>query len=227
MGRPQAVARRVERRVRRHFSLCMVRPEFWSTGIFVERSGAWRQLNPCVSTAVVDGNPRRWKVRVSKRTHGDAHRLIVPVFGVEDGSPANWAEPEYELGSLIPDTNVFVGGTEYFERSREAGQCCEDTAGPLLASETVANANALWFAFDLNAQLSTGTRGCPGRHWAPRRMIFVMPNDRAERPAGRGTPLPPRCSAPARSSGVLAGIRGAGSLKLHPIPHVALEPLLE
>jgi hypothetical protein len=72
-------------------------------------------------------------------------------FGVEDGSPTNWAEPEYELGSLIPDTDVFRGGTEDFERSREAGQCCEDTAGPLLAGEAVANANASWFAFDLNA----------------------------------------------------------------------------
>ena len=115
-------------------------------------------------TAVVDGNSRRWKVRVSKRPHGYAHRLIVTVFGVEDGSPTNWAEPEYELGSLIPDSNVLGGGTEDFERSREAGQCCEDTAGPLLAGEAVANANSSWLAFDLNAQLSAGTRGCSGRH---------------------------------------------------------------
>jgi hypothetical protein len=52
---------------------------------------------------------------------------------------------------LIADTNVFGGGTGDFERSREAGQCCEDAAGPLLASEAVANANASWIAFDLNA----------------------------------------------------------------------------
>jgi hypothetical protein len=121
-------------------------------------------MDPRVPTAVVDGNSGRWKVRVSKRTHGHAHRLIVTVFGVEDGSPTNWAEPEYELGSLIPDSNVLGGGTEDFERSRETGQCCEDTAGPLLAGEAVANANAMWFAFDLNAQLSAGTRGCSEGH---------------------------------------------------------------
>ena len=114
--------------------------------------------------AVVDGNLRRWKVRVSKRTDGDAHRLIVTFFGVEDGSPTGWAEPEYELGSLIADTDVFGGSTEDFERSREAGQGCEDTAGPLLPGEAVANANSSWFAFDSNAQLSAGTRGCSGRH---------------------------------------------------------------
>ena len=121
-------------------------------------------MDPRVPTAVVDGNSRRWKARVSECTYGDAHGLIVTVFGVEDGSPTNRAEPEYELGSLIPDANVFGGGTKDFERSREAGQCCEDTAGPLLAGEAVANADASWFAFDLNAQLSAGARRCPGRH---------------------------------------------------------------
>jgi hypothetical protein len=86
-------------------------------------------------------------------------------FGVEDGSPTDWAEPEYELGSFIPDTDVFRGGTENFERSGEAGQCCEDTAGPLLAGEAVAKANSSWFAFDLNTQLSAEARGCSGiRH---------------------------------------------------------------
>ena len=80
------------------------------------------------------------------------------VFCVEDGSTTNWAEPESELGSLIPDTDVFGGGTEDFERSREAGQCCEDTAGPLLAGEAVANATSSWLAFDLNAQLSAGNK---------------------------------------------------------------------
>jgi hypothetical protein len=51
----------------------------------------------------------------------------------------------------IPDSNVLGGSTEDFERSREAGQCREDTAGPLLAGEAVANANSSWLAFDLNA----------------------------------------------------------------------------
>ena len=86
------------------------------------------------------------------------------VFAVENGSPTNWAEPEYELGSLISDTDVFGGGTADFERSREAGQCCEDTAGPLLAGEAVANANSSWLALNLNAELSAGTRDCSGRH---------------------------------------------------------------
>jgi hypothetical protein len=74
-------------------------------------------MDPRVPTAVVDRNLRRWKARVSERTYGYAHSLIVTVFGVKDGSPTNWAEPEYELGSLIPDANVFGGGTEDFERS--------------------------------------------------------------------------------------------------------------
>jgi hypothetical protein len=104
-----------------------------------------------VPAAVVDGNSRRWKVGVHKRTHGDAHRVILTIFGVEDSRPTNGAEPEYELGSLIPDTNVFGSGAEDLERSREAGQCCEDAAGPLLTCEAVAQANAPWFAFDLNA----------------------------------------------------------------------------
>ena len=148
----------------------------YSSGIFVERSRAWRQLNPRMPAALVDGKSRRWKARVSKRAHGDAHRLIVTIFGVEDGSPTNWAKPEYEPCSLIPDTDVFGGGTEDFERSREAGQCCEDTAGPLLAGEAVANANSTRFAIDLNAQLSAGARGCSERHLAPRRVILVTPN---------------------------------------------------
>jgi hypothetical protein len=107
---------------------------------------------------------RRWKVWIGKRTHGDAHRLSVTFFGVKDVSPTDRAEPESEPGSLIPDANVFGGGTEDFERRGEAGQCCEDTAGSLLAGEAVANANSAGLAFDLNAQLPAGTRGGSGRH---------------------------------------------------------------
>ena len=62
---------------------------------------------------------------------------MVTVFSMEDISPANWAEPEYELGALISDTNEFGGGTEDFERGREAGQCRKNTARPLLAGEAV------------------------------------------------------------------------------------------
>jgi len=55
---------------------------------------------------------------------------------------------------VIPDTNVLGGGAEDFERRGEAGQGREDTAGPLLASEAMAEANSPWFAMDLDAQLS-------------------------------------------------------------------------
>jgi hypothetical protein len=117
-----------------------------------------------MSAAVVDGNARRWKGGVSKRTHGDAHSLMVTFLGVENGRPTDWAESEYEPGALIPGTDVFGGSSEDLERSREAGQGGEDTAGPLLAGEAVANADCSWFALHLNAQLSAGTRGCSGRH---------------------------------------------------------------
>jgi hypothetical protein len=100
----------------------------------------------------------------SKRTNCDTHRIVVTFFRVEDGSSTNRAEPEYELRSLIADANVLGGGTEDFERSGEAGQRCEDTAGPLLAGEAMAEADSSWFAFDLNAQLSARARGCSGRH---------------------------------------------------------------
>src|ERR1700675_4740333 len=47
-----------------------------SSGIFVKRSRARWQLNPWMSTAIVDGNLGRGKGRVGKRTHGDANRFI-------------------------------------------------------------------------------------------------------------------------------------------------------
>jgi hypothetical protein len=109
--------------------------------------------------AVVDGKSRGWKARVSKRTHGYADGLIVTVLGVEDGRPTNWAKPECEPCALIPDTNVFGGGAEDLEGSREARQGRKDTAGPLLAGEAMANANASRLAFDLNTQLSARARG--------------------------------------------------------------------
>jgi hypothetical protein len=119
-------------------------------GISLERFRAWRQLNPRVPAAVVDGDLRRRKVWVSKRTHCDAHSSSVTVFGVEYGSPTDRAKPEYKLGSVIPDTNVFGGGAEDFERRGEAGQRREDSAGPLLAGEAMAEANPPWFAMDLD-----------------------------------------------------------------------------
>ena len=104
--------------------------------------------------AVVDGNCRRWKVRVGKCTHSDADSAIFADFGVVDGSPTNGAKPEDELGTLVPDTNVFGGIAKDLEGRVEAGQCREHTAGSLLAGETVADANASWLALNSNSQLS-------------------------------------------------------------------------
>jgi hypothetical protein len=51
---------------------------------------------------------------------------------------------------VIPDTNVLGGSAEDFERRGEAGQGREDTAGPLLAGEAMAEANSPWIAMDLD-----------------------------------------------------------------------------
>ena len=101
--------------------------------IFVERLCAGRQLHPGVPAAVVDGNPGRRKMRIGKRPDGDADAIVVAFFGVEDGCSADRAEPEYEPGALVPDSDVFGGGSDNLERSGEAGQGRKDAAGPLLA----------------------------------------------------------------------------------------------
>jgi hypothetical protein len=139
-----------------------------SWGILGEGPRARRQLYPRVSTAVVDGDPGCGKGRVGKSTHGHAYGFVVAVFGAKDVRAADRAEPEYEPGPLIADTNVFGGGSKDFEWSWEAGQRREHAASSALAGETVANANSFWVAFDFNAQLPAGTRGCSGRHRAPR-----------------------------------------------------------
>jgi hypothetical protein len=115
-----------------------------------------------VSATVIDRNPGRRKAWISKSTHGNAHGFTLTRFGVEHRSPTNRTEAEYELGALIADTDILRGGSEDFERSGESSECSEDAAGPLLARKAMAKTNAPWFAFDLNAQLSAGTRGCPG-----------------------------------------------------------------
>jgi hypothetical protein len=107
-----------------------------------------------VPAAVVDGNSRRWEVRVRKRTHSDTDSAIFADFRVEDGSPTNGAKPEDELGTLVSDTDVFGGVPKDLEGCVEAGQCREHTAGPLLAGEAVADANASWLALNSNPQLS-------------------------------------------------------------------------
>ena len=102
--------------------------------------------------------------RWGQQTHQLRHRIVVTFFGMEDSGPTNRAKAKSEPGSLTAGANVLGGGAEDFERSREASQCCEDTACPLLASEAVAEAHSLWFTFDLNTQLSARARGCSGRH---------------------------------------------------------------
>jgi hypothetical protein len=139
----------------------------FSSGILVERRRVRRQLNPRVSTAIVDGNLRRWKERIGKRTNGNAHGLILIFLGVEYRGPANGAKPKYELGSAVADASEFGRGTGYLVWSGESGQRCENAAGPLLAGQAVANANSPWLTFDFNAQLSAGARGSSGKHWHP------------------------------------------------------------
>jgi hypothetical protein len=137
-------------------------------GIFVEGYCARRQFHPTMPAAIVNGDTGRRKVRIGKRTHGDAHRIIASVFGVEDGSTADWTKSKGELGSLVADTHVLRCGAENVEWSVKAGQCSERTSRPSLAGKAVTNPNALRFAFDFNAQLSTGTTGRPGMHGVPR-----------------------------------------------------------
>jgi hypothetical protein len=117
---------------------------------------------------VIDGISRWRKAGVGKGAHGDTHgRLFVTFFGVEHGCPADRAEPELELGSLITNANILSCGAKDLIGCGEAGQRCKDTAGPTLAGEAVANADSEWFALNFNTQLSTGTRGCSRTHSAP------------------------------------------------------------
>lgn len=145
-----------------------------SWGIFVEGSRAGRQLYPWMSTAVVDGNPGCGKSRIGESTYRDADGFVIAIFGVEDRRPANGAEPESELRSLIADSNVLRGGAEDIERSGESGQRREDAAGPLLTGEAIAHADPSGVPLNLNAQLPAGTRGCSGRHRSPRRVLHCL-----------------------------------------------------
>src|SRR6267378_1259593 len=110
--------------------------------VFVERRRACRQPHPRVPAAIVDRPFRRGKARVGKGADRHAHRLVVTLFGVKHGRPANRAEPESELRSVVPDTHVFGGGAEDLERRSEARERREHTAGPALAGEAVADADA-------------------------------------------------------------------------------------
>jgi len=81
------------------------------------------------------------------------------VFRVENGCPADRAEPECERGPLVTDANVLGGGARDLVGRGKAGQRREDTARSTLAGEAVANADSQWLPLHFDAQLTTGTRG--------------------------------------------------------------------
>jgi hypothetical protein len=146
----------------------------YSGGVLLVRLRPCRQLNPGMSATVVDRIFRWRKAWVGEGAHGHAHRrLVVTVFGVEHGCPAHRAEPELELGSLVTDANVLSCGAKHLIRCAERGQRCEDTAGPTLTGEAVANADSKRFTLHFNTQLAAGTRGCSRTHCAPREMLFA------------------------------------------------------
>jgi len=108
----------------------------------------------------------RWrKAWIGEGAHGDVHRrLFVTFFGVEHGRPANGAEPELELGSLVANANILGCGAKDFIGCGEAGKLCKETARPALTGEAVANADSEWFTRNFNPQLAAGTRGCSRTH---------------------------------------------------------------
>jgi hypothetical protein len=127
-----------------------------SLWIFLEGRDAWRQLNPGMPAAVVDGNLWRRKFRIGERSHRDTYELVVADLSVENSCTAYGAKPEQELRSLIADAKILCGLAVHFERSREAREGSENTARASLASKTVADADTARLAFDLNSQLAAG-----------------------------------------------------------------------
>jgi hypothetical protein len=85
-------------------------------------------------------------------------------FGVEHGRPADRAEPEPELASLVANANVLGCCAKDLVRCGEAGKGCKDAARPALTGEAVANADAERFALNFNTQLPAGTRGGSRTH---------------------------------------------------------------
>jgi hypothetical protein len=129
----------------------------FSWRIFGELRGALWQLNPGVSAAVVDRSFWRSKLRIGESSHRDTHGLVVPDLGVEHGRATRRTESEQELRALIADPEVFRSFADYFERCREAGERCEDTARSPLTSKAMTYADTPRLAFDLYAQLAAGT----------------------------------------------------------------------
>lgn len=98
--------------------------------------------------AVVDGELRGREAGVGKSAHGDAYPVNFPCFGVEEIGPADRAEPENELCPLVAGTDIFGGRAYDLVGSGEAGQGGEHTAGSLLTSKAVANADSGRLALD-------------------------------------------------------------------------------
>src|SRR5208282_5365332 len=119
------------------------------------------------SATIVNGNAGNRKRRVGKCADRHAHRAGFTVFGMKYGRPTDRTKPEDELRSLIADAQVLGRGPEDSERRGESREGSEDTAGPSLAREAMANAHAPWFSLDLDAQLPAGTRGSSRRHQSP------------------------------------------------------------
>jgi hypothetical protein len=116
------------------------------------------------------------KVGIGECSNGDAYSTHLTFLGVEEVRSAEWTEAEPELSPLIARADVFGGLAEDLVRGRKACKCCEDAARSLLAGEAMADADKARLTFDFDAKLPTVTRGCTGRHRAPRRLVFVPPN---------------------------------------------------
>lgn len=118
-----------------------------------------------MSATVIDRILRWRKAWVREGAHGDVHRRsFAAFFGMEHGCPADRAEPEPELGSLVTDANILSCGAKDLIGCGEAGQRGEDTARPTLTGKAVANADSEWFTLNFNTQLAAGTRGSSRTH---------------------------------------------------------------
>ena len=113
-----------------------------------------RELDPGMTPALVDGNPRRRKARIGERADRNADRPLVTFLRVEHRGAADRAEAESEPGALITGADVFGGSAGYLIRRRKAGKRGEDGSCSPLALEAVTNANPTRFAVNLDPELA-------------------------------------------------------------------------
>ena len=95
-----------------------------------------------MSSAFIDRVLRWGKVGIGEGAYGHRHVSVVAFFGMKHRAATDRAKPEAELRSMIADADEFRSGTHDLERSRVAGKRGEHATRALLASETVAYANA-------------------------------------------------------------------------------------